>query len=181
MGEFTEYRSQNNDSESRKKQKEREESEMKKYVEANESENENKKDNMEPTDSLCKECLKIVQRAQPIDLSFLDVSGGHKDHPHRGATYEDGKTFGYVHDETSLRQNPPPFRYELLEEELKRACSVRDNDYKMITEGKVHVDLQTARMEDEPPWPRVKLFCLLYTIDSYHDRIPAIRETWGYV
>jgi glycoprotein-N-acetylgalactosamine 3-beta-galactosyltransferase len=26
---------------------------------------------------------------------------------------------------------------------------------------------------------RVKLFCFVYTIEKNHDRIPAIRETWG--
>jgi hypothetical protein len=132
-------------------------------------------DKKKPSQPLCKECLEIVQRAQPIDISYLDVSEGHKDHPHLGAMDADGK-LGYVHDETALHRNPPPFRYE--GEALHSACSLRDNNYKMLTE-KVFVDLNATKIIEESKRPRDKIFCLVYTIDSGHPKIPPIRETWG--
>lgn len=132
-------------------------------------------DKKKPSKPLCKECLEIVQRAQPIDVSYVDVSGGHKEHPHLGAMDADGK-LGYLHDETALRRNPPPFHFE--GEALRNACTLRDNNYKMLTE-KVFVDLNATKIIDASKAPRDKIFCLVYTIDSGHPKIPPIRETWG--
>jgi hypothetical protein len=135
-------------------------------------------DKKKPSKPLCKECLEIIQRAEPIDITYLDVSGGHKEHPHLGATDVDGTTFGYVHDETALRKNPPPFHFE--GDALRQACLTRDNNYKMLTE-KVFVDLNATVEVEKSGRPRDKIFCLVYTIDSGHPKIPTIRETWGYV
>ena len=126
-----------------------------------------------PNKPLCKECLEIVQKATPVDLSYVDVTGGHKEHPHMGARDEDGN-YGYVHDETALHRNPESF--SVPEEELLNMCLKRDNNYRMLNE-KVFVDLEYEKeMQDKP---RDKIFCLVYTTTAGHPRIPAIRQTWG--
>ena len=130
-----------------------------------------------PKRPLCDECLKIVQEAQPIDLSFVDVSGGHKEHPHMGALDELG-ILGYVHDETALRRNPPTTSFE--EDALRSVCLKRDNNFKMLNE-KVFVDLEYDKKMEASGQSRDTIFCLVYTIDSAHSKIPSIRETWGYV
>jgi hypothetical protein len=132
-------------------------------------------DKAKPSKPLCDECLKIIQQAQPIDIAYVDVSGGHKEHPHMGATDEEGN-FGYVADETALRKNPPDFH--MAGEELISECAKRDNNYKMLTE-RVHVDMEYDKEMEKSGNKRAKIFCLVYTIDSGHPRIPAIRETWG--
>jgi glycoprotein-N-acetylgalactosamine 3-beta-galactosyltransferase len=144
-----------------------------------------------PSVPLREECLDVVRRAgPPVDLAYEDVTGGHVDHPHLGATYEDGTTFGYVPDVGALRRDPPPFRLggggDGEEALLARACSTRDSDNKVLTE-KVFVDLSASAAtwpnEGGPggPPPPERILCLVYTIEPHHSRLPAIRETWGYV
>lgn len=132
-------------------------------------------DKAKPSKPLCDECLKIIQQAQPIDIAYVDVSGGHKEHPHLGATDESGN-LGYIADEQALRKNPPGFHMD--GDELISACAIRDNNYKMLTE-RVHVDMQYDQEMETAGNKRAKIFCLVYTIDSGHPKIPAIRETWG--
>ena len=132
-------------------------------------------DKRKPTKPLCDECLKIVQQAKPIDITYVNVSDGHKEHPHKGATDEKGG-FGYIHDETALHLNPPPFEFE--GDELKKACLKRDNNYRMLTE-RVFVDMQSHEEAIKSGKNRAKIFCLVYTIDAGHPRIPNIRQTWG--
>jgi hypothetical protein len=57
----------------------------------------------------------------------VDVSGGHQEHPHLGALDADGNP-GYIHDETALRNNPPPFETPTLHEQ----CAKRDGNYNMM-------------------------------------------------
>jgi hypothetical protein len=129
-----------------------------------------------PSKPLCEECLEIVQRAKPVDISFVDVSGGNVDFPHKGARDENGN-WGYVHDESALRQNPPPFNFD--GDRLKRACMRRDDDFRMLHE-QVFVDLDyDKKKEQESGGKRDKIFCLVYTIESGHDKIPNIRESWA--
>ena len=128
---------------------------------------------LKPKEPLCDECLKIIQKAKPYDTKFVDVSGGYKDHPHKGALDAEGR-IGYVHDETALRLNPP--KNSFSQSMLEPLCSIRDNNYRMLTE-KVFVDLEYEHKMEH--LPRDKIFCLVYTIDKYHNKIPAIRETWG--
>ena len=128
-----------------------------------------------PSKPLCDECLKIVQQAQPIDISFVDVSNGNREFPHEGARDENGN-WGYVHDETALRKNPPPFNFE--EPKLKDACVKRDNTWRMLTE-QVFVDTAYDSEKEKSGAKRDKIFCLVYTIESGHVKIPNIRETWG--
>ncbi|GKZ01090.1 hypothetical protein MPSEU_001060600 [Mayamaea pseudoterrestris] len=136
---------------------------------------ERKDDGKKPSEPLCPKCLEIVQKAKPIDISFVDVSNGHKEHPHKGATDEHGK-LGYIHDETALRKNPPALNYP--EASLREACLKRDNNYKMLNE-RVYVDLEYDKKMQASGKPRPKIFCFVYTIDSGHSKIPNIRETWG--
>lgn len=131
-----------------------------------------------PSKPLCPECLEIVQKARPYEISFIDVSNGHKEHPHMGALGPDG-TPGYIHDETALHKNPPPPITETADAtELRTACATRDNNYRMLHE-KVYVDMEYDKQQAGKDRP--KLFCLVYTISVMHHRVPNIRSTWAYV
>ena len=120
---------------------------------------------------------KIISSAKMIDLEFLDVSGGHKEDPHRGAMDEHG-VFGYVHDPTFLKKNPRTYNPSPGEIE----CNKNDGNKKMLTQ-KVFVDTaahQAAeRLMEAQGKPRAKIFCLVYTVAESHDRIDPILETWG--
>lgn len=141
---------------------------------------------VKPSKPLCKECLEIVQRAKPVDISFEPVNmtlfGNSSSDPylHLGAKGPDGK-MGYVHDETALRKLAPAL--DIGNDLLTKFCTNNDNNYKMLHE-KVYVDLEghaaaEKRANQEGAKPRAKIFCLVYTTEKGHKRIPAIRETWG--
>jgi hypothetical protein len=146
-----------------------------------------------PAVPLRPECLDIVRRAgPPVDLAREDAASGagrgrlRRRHPHRGATDEDGTTLGYVPDERALRRDPPPFR--LGGKRLARACSKRDSDFRLLTEKVLVEDLNATadRRNGEgrpggPGPPPIRILCLIYTVEQHHSRLPAIRETWGYV
>jgi hypothetical protein len=137
-----------------------------------------------PSIPLRRECLEVVQRASPIEVAFVDARGGHREHPHLGATHEDGKTFGYVPDETWLQRDPPPFRLAGDERRLSSSCAMKDDHYKMLRRVVVGRNGSAVREIEGPlpPWrPRVKILCTVYTVETRHGRIPAILETWGYV
>ena len=141
-----------------------------------------KDEKISPSRPLDDARMGIVLRASPVKLAYVDASGGHLAHPHLGATDENG-AFGYVHDETALRNNPPPFEFE-NDDERERLCKKGDPNYTMLTQ-KVFVDItnhEAAERRSEHDLAkkrRVKLFCFVYTIEKNHDKIPAIRETWG--
>jgi hypothetical protein len=127
-----------------------------------------------PTKPLCPECLEIVQKAKPVDITFVDVSNGHIDHPHKGAVDANGNP-GYIHNETALHLSPESFD-DVDPMLLKQSCLKRDNTYNMLKE-KVFLDLEyDASMQGKP---RPKIFCLVYTISPFHERVPNIRKTWG--
>jgi hypothetical protein len=63
-----------------------------------------------PSISLSEENMAIVSKASPVKLAYVDVSGNHAEHPHKGALDEEGN-FGYVHDETFLSKSPPAFEF----------------------------------------------------------------------
>jgi hypothetical protein len=129
-----------------------------------------------PVKPLCRECLEIVQRAPPMDISFVNVSDGFKQHPHKGALDVDGNPF--VPDETALRRHPPLLN--LSNDELREQCNRHDDDHAMITK-KVSIDMAGEKEAVESGRRRDKIFCLAYTVSPYHSRIPPIRETWGCV
>jgi glycoprotein-N-acetylgalactosamine 3-beta-galactosyltransferase len=130
-----------------------------------------------PSKPLSEINTQIISTAKMVDLEFVDASGGHVEDPHRGAMDENG-LFGYVHDATALRKNPPTFT--LIKEQAQ--CDKQDGTMKMLTK-KVFVDFaahQAAERQAETSGkPRAKIFCLVYTIEKFHDRIPPIRESWG--
>ena len=132
-------------------------------------------DKKKPSKPLCKACLDIIDKAEPIDISFVDVSDGHKEHPHMGATYSNGK-LGYIHDETALRKHPPKMNFD--EQSLRAACLNRDDNYKMLHE-KVFVDIKADEAKQKAGAQRDKIFCLVYTTESGHPNVQRIRETWG--
>jgi len=49
------------------------------------------------------------------------------------------------------------------------------------TVGKVmdKVKVAPSQIEESVGVPRAKIFCTAYTIEGNHEKIPAIRETWG--
>jgi hypothetical protein len=128
-----------------------------------------------PSKPLCKECLEIIKKAKPVDISFVDVSGGNLEFPHKGAKDENGN-WGYVHDETALHKSHPPFQWE--EQVQKEMCMKRDSNYRMLTQ-RVFVDLEYDKKQEESGVKRNKIFCLMYTTESSHNKLPAIRQTWG--
>ena len=132
-------------------------------------------DKKKPSKPLCKACLEIIDKAEPIDISFVDVADGHKEHPHRGATDSNGE-LGYIHDEAALRKNPPMMNVD--EQSLRASCLNRDDNYKMLHE-KVFVDLKADEAKQKAGVQRDKIFCLVYTIESGHPNVQRIRETWG--
>ena len=117
--------------------------------------------------------LNIVRNATAIDLAYVDVSYNHEKDPHRGARDEEGK-WGYVHDETALRFNPPPFPTDRLHQD----CVERDSHHKMLTE-RVFVDKEVHDAVERSGKKRVRILCIIYSTDAGHVKIPAIRETWG--
>jgi hypothetical protein len=133
-------------------------------------------DRKKPSKPLCKECLEIVMQAPLMDISFVDVSNGHREHPHKGALDAEGKP-GYVPDEMALRKNPPTL-LNLSEAELEAQCSRHDDTYRMLTE-KVVIDTAGEKAANESGKRRDTIFCLVNTFHHLHDRIPRIRETWG--
>jgi hypothetical protein len=130
------------------------------------------------TDLLCPECLEIVERAEAIDLQFVDVSNGHVDHPHMGALDESG-TRGYVPDPTALRRKPPPFT--VSGSELETICNTQDAESRMITE-KVRVKNPEKReLPNNVGQDGLKILCVITSISTTHHKIPIILQTWGYV
>lgn len=119
---------------------------------------------------LTEEQLETVQDAQMQSIAYEDYSGAkEKDHPHKGAIHEDGN-LGYVHDTSALRMNPPLF-------ELPEESSVCVDDSEMKVMQKVNVDFSARQERGNPPRPRI--LCTAYTIESHHDKIAALSETWG--
>eukprot|EP00546_Thalassionema_frauenfeldii_P006408 CAMPEP_0178928530 /NCGR_PEP_ID=MMETSP0786-20121207/19960_1 /TAXON_ID=186022 /ORGANISM="Thalassionema frauenfeldii, Strain CCMP 1798" /LENGTH=416 /DNA_ID=CAMNT_0020604415 /DNA_START=78 /DNA_END=1324 /DNA_ORIENTATION=+ len=121
---------------------------------------------------------EIISTAPMVDLAYVDVTNNHDKDPHRGAKDERGD-FGYKHDEKALRSNPPSFQLSSSEAN----CDNHDSNYRMLTE-KVYVDVaaheaREHEAEDDTRKPRAKIFCMVYTIEKNHDKIPTIRETWG--
>mmetsp|Transcript_42166 Transcript_42166/g.101416 ORF Transcript_42166/g.101416 Transcript_42166/m.101416 type:complete len:1036 (-) Transcript_42166:81-3188(-) len=138
-------------------------------------EEEQNKNKTKPAKPLRETNLNIVQKAKRVQLEFQDVAGLHEEHPHMGAQDFDGQ-WGYVHDVTSLRNNPP--RWDFNEAKTKAACEKRDNNYKMMKE-RIVVDTEyDQQMKNTPNRP--KIFCLVYTTsDNHYSRLPHIRQTWG--
>lgn len=140
---------------------------------------------------LCEECMKIVQQAQPIDISFVRVrtksqqsivpGDNNEDnsviipppHPHMGGRDEDGN-WDYVADETNCRTNRQPFTTSDFN--FIAGCKNHDSNFQMLTK-QVTVNVEYDNLMKDKPRP--KLFCVVYTIEQSHDRIPFIRQTWG--
>ena len=119
----------------------------------------------------------ILSTAKVMDLQYQDVTGGLQDHPHRGALDEFGKS-GYIYDEKALHKNPVPLNISI--EDLK--CNDKTDLITRIFREKVFID-HTAVLAKKGNGTigtnsqKIKLLCLVYTAEPYHDRIPAIRET----
>jgi hypothetical protein len=64
-----------------------------------------------PSKPLDEARMAIIAKASPVKLAYVDVSGQHAEHPHKGALDEKGN-FGYVHDETFLAKSPPAFEFQ---------------------------------------------------------------------
>ncbi len=128
-----------------------------------------------PSEPLRSTNLEIIKKPKMVDITFKDVSGGHEEHPHMGALDADGNP-GYIHDETFLKKNPPKMNF--ADQDMKQACAKRDNDWRMMHK-RVVVETGYDKTKNESGEKRDKIFCLVYTIEKFHDRIPNILETWG--
>ena len=121
--------------------------------------------------------LEMIQNTRQIDVSFVDVAGGHKEHPHKGAVDEDGN-WVYIHDETFLHREPPEFVLPNKDE----ACAKRDANQRMLTE-KVSIDFEAdaaaEKRAKESGKIRPKILCVIFTIQKYHDKLEALSHTWG--
>jgi glycoprotein-N-acetylgalactosamine 3-beta-galactosyltransferase len=119
----------------------------------------------------------LISTAKPVNLDYVDVTNGFSEHPHKGAMDENG-LYGYVHDASALYKVHPEFE---LSDKEKTCGTKQDGTYKMLT-NKVFVDHEShdaAQKEaDNGGRPRDKIFCLVYTIEENHDRLPPLLETW---
>ena len=144
---------------------------------------------IQPTNPLCELCRQVVQRPKPLNVSYVPAivtASMQRTALHLGATFPNGTTLGYVHDETALRRQPPPFNYSGVR--LTQACTLRDDTFAMI-QGKIRVvseaDLEQQRKELRArgvPLQRTRretLFCMVYSTDVGHSKLQRIRETWG--
>jgi hypothetical protein len=127
-----------------------------------------------PSKPLCEECLKVVLKAKPVDLSFVNVRAHNQSHPHEGATFEQGNssTVGYVYDVTRLRRNPPVF--SLQGKELAEECQPTNDAEYVATQR-----LTLAADQGTKAGSSLSLLCAVYGMDNKRDQIDAIRETWG--
>ncbi|EED88781.1 hypothetical protein THAPSDRAFT_269773 [Thalassiosira pseudonana CCMP1335] len=107
-----------------------------------------------PSITLDMKRLEVILSMNATDITYVDASGNHTTHPHMGGKDEHGR-WGYVHDETALKRTQPTFE-------------IRDDD-----------DRANLCKSGGTILKRVRLLCLVYTIEQNHNRIPAIRETWG--
>ena len=99
------------------------------------------------------------------------------DHPHAGAIDEYGN-YGYVHDPTILKQNPPTFHISM--EEQHDLCAPTGNGPEdggklgeQIFDHHIQVNTTTSNSRD------VKVFCAVYSHPGNSNQTDAIRETWG--
>ena len=129
-----------------------------------------------PSRPLSNASLAVVLKAGLVDTSYVDASQGHKSHPHMGARDKD-LNWGYVHDVTRIRRNPPALN--LSGTELANECEKRDANYKALL--RISVDMMEAHEEAEQAGKsrRTRILCGVYSLEAHHHKIPAIRETWG--
>jgi hypothetical protein len=71
-----------------------------------------------------------------------------------------------------LHKNPPQFQPPNKSD----ACQ-EDDHYKLLSQ-KVMVDFKGAKTAKLSGKTWTKLFCLAYTTEKNHDRIPKLHETW---
>eukprot|EP00984_Skeletonema_dohrnii_P038045 scaffold40836_cov122-Skeletonema_dohrnii-CCMP3373.AAC.1 len=85
---------------------------------------------------------------------------------------------GYVHNATTLHNNPPVFDTSGIQ------CGPNDATMQLLTQ-RVYVDLAAHERANKLVLkgggnkPRAKIFCHIYTTQKQRPRIQSIRETWG--
>ena len=128
-----------------------------------------------PATPLSQTNLAIVAQAKSIKTDYVPIPNGlEADHPHRGAKDDKGE-WGYVLDAEALRKASPAFPSPGAK---SSHCTGDESDRVMLTE-KVFVDTAGHEIAERAHQKRVRIMCIVYTIEKNHDRIPAIRETWG--
>jgi len=130
-----------------------------------------------PSKALDPARLEMIQNTEMIDISFVDVAGDHKEHPHKGALDEDGN-WGYIYDEEFLHRSPPEFVLSNKEE----ACAKHDAHQLMLTK-KVSIDFEADAASEtrakETGKHRPKILCVIFTVQKNHDRLAGVSRTWG--
>eukprot|EP00984_Skeletonema_dohrnii_P013544 scaffold5605_cov105-Skeletonema_dohrnii-CCMP3373.AAC.2 len=85
---------------------------------------------------------------------------------------------GYVHNATTLHNNPPVFNTSGIQ------CGPNDATMQLLTQ-RVYVDLAADERANKLVLegggkPRAKIYCHIYTTQKQRPRIQSIRETWGH-
>mmetsp|Transcript_15271 Transcript_15271/g.23106 ORF Transcript_15271/g.23106 Transcript_15271/m.23106 type:complete len:464 (+) Transcript_15271:189-1580(+) len=85
---------------------------------------------------------------------------------------------GYVHNATTLHNNPPVFNTSGIQ------CGPNDATMQLLTQ-RVYVDLAAHERANKLVLegggkPRAKIYCHIYTTQKQRPRIQSIRETWGH-
>jgi len=85
---------------------------------------------------------------------------------------------GYVHNATTLHNNPPFFNTSGSQ------CGPNDATMQLLTQ-RVYVDLAAHERANKfvlegGGKPRAKIYCHIYTTQKQGPRIQSIRETWGH-
>jgi len=152
-----------------------------------------------PEQPLCKKCQQFDHRQPPptpsildasrlnnvrmagmVDITYAKLPADRSVHPYRGARTEDG-TFGYIADEKFLHHREPQqtAAFVMTQNEIDKACSERDGNYKMLTE-KVKL---ANRTQDEGAAASSalspKILCVLFVVEQDHDKLESIHNTWG--
>jgi len=131
-----------------------------------------------PSKPLHDHNMWVTLESNQKDVSFVNVTEGFKEHPHLGARDKNG-TFGYIYDEKALREDPPGLG--LTDQQVKSLCSIHDENWELLTK-KIRVDFEGHEKREREAMSgkkRTKIFCVVYTLDKFHHRIPSIRRTWG--
>jgi len=119
----------------------------------------------------------IVDLNLPPYLRQLQQQRHKREHPHAGATFEDGITPGYLHDPTILRQ------FKTFSLHWNRSlCPTNSSDFlglkglRKVRQGIIQrAEKQTRNSAAEP-----KIFCAVYTHSERHkSNLAPIIKTWA--
>jgi len=125
----------------------------------------------------------VISKTQLINVSYVSsVDHDIRFNPTPIALDENGNEDHEIFNETSVRMISPAFEFDATVEE--NFCSNVTIELKKVLTEKVSIDFETHNRKEmlakhSNEFIRPKLFCMVYTHDKDHDRIPVIHQTWG--